>query len=137
MQPFFTTLKLISRPYSSKMQDLLLPFGLTEVQWGLIRILYEEGPSTFTDIATYWRVEKPSVTPIAQKLVEQELIYIGIGQDKRQKVMHLTSNGVEKYKETKQIVDTLQKNLLIGITEQERQITEQVLEKLLVNLKGR
>lgn len=137
MQPFFTTLKLISRPYSSKMQDLLLPLGLTEVQWGLIRILYEEGPSTFTDIATYWRVEKPSVTPIAQKLVEQELIYIGIGQDKRQKVMHLTSNGVEKYKETKQIVDTLQKNLLIGITEQERQITEQVLEKLLVNLKGR
>lgn len=137
MQPFFTTLKLISRPYSSKMQDLLMPFGLTEVQWGLIRILYEEGPSTFTDIATYWRVEKPSVTPIAQKLVEQELIYIGIGQDKRQKVMHLTSNGVEKYKETKQIVDTLQKNLLIGITEQERQITEQVLEKLLVNLKGR
>ncbi|MBD7943980.1 MarR family transcriptional regulator [Psychrobacillus sp. FSL K6-2684] len=137
MQPFFTTLKLISRPYSSKMQDLLLPFGLTEVQWGLIRILYEEGPSTFTDIATYWRVEKPSVTPIAQKLIEQELIYIGIGHDKRQKVMHLTNNGVEKYKETKQIVDTLQKNLLIGITEQERQITEQVLEKLLVNLKGR
>ena len=137
MQPFFTTLKLISRPYSNKMQDLLLPFGLTEVQWGLIRILYEEGPSTFTDIATYWRVEKPSVTPIAQKLIEQELIYIGTGQDKRQKVMHLTNNGVEKYKETKQIVDTLQKNLLIGITEQERQITEQVLEKLLVNLKGR
>ena len=137
MQPFFTTLKLISRPYSNRMQDLLLPFGLTEVQWGLIRFLYEEGPSTFTDIATYWRVEKPSVTPIAQKLIEQELIYIGTGQDKRQKVMHLTSNGVQKYKETKQIVDTLQKNLLTGITEQERQITEQVLEKLLVNLKGR
>lgn len=137
MQPFFTTLKLISRPYSSKMHDLLMPLGLTEIQWGLIRILQEEGPSTFTDVAAYWRVEKPSVTPIAQKLVDQDLIYIGTGQDKRQKVMHLTSLGVLKYKEAKLIVEAFQMDLLKGITEEERKITERVLEKLLVNLKGR
>ena len=137
MQPFFTSLKLISRPYSNRMQDLLLPLGLTEVQWGLIRILQEHGPSTFTDVASYWKVEKPSVTPIAQKLIEQELVSIGTGNDKRQKVMHLTKLGVEKYVEAKQIVEAFQQDLLNGISEQEREITVRVLEKLLVNIKGR
>lgn len=137
MQPFFTSLKLFSRPYSNKMQELLMPLDLTEIQWGLIRILYENGPSTFTEVAEYWRVEKPSVTPIAQKLMEQELIYTENGYDKRQKVMYLTSAGVEKYKEAKQVIDTFQQDLLVGIPEKERQITEKVIEKLLANLKGR
>ena len=137
MQPFFTTLKLISRPYSSKMHDLLMPLGLTEIQWGLIRILQEEGPSTFTDVAAYWRVEKPSVTPIAQKLVDQDLIYIGTGQDKRQKQLNKIYSNIFKYKETKLIVEDFQMDLLKGIKEEERKITERVLEKLLVNIKGR
>lgn len=137
MQPFFTTLKLISRPYSNRMHDILMPLGLTEVQWGLIRILRENGPSTFTDVANNWKVEKPSVTPIAQKLIEQNLVTIGTGHDKRQKVMHLTELGVAKYLEAKQIVEAYQQDLLNGISEQEREVTEKVLGKLLVNIKGR
>ncbi|WP_342598278.1 MarR family transcriptional regulator [Psychrobacillus sp. FSL H8-0483] len=134
MYSFFSKLKLIHRPYSNQTNEVLLPNELSEIQWGLIRYLSEIGPSTFTDVAAYWGVEKPSVTPIAQKLVEQEIIYISPGIDKRQKVMHLSPKGMEKYEQGKEAMYLFQAQLLEGVSQEEIKVAEQVLEKVRANL---
>ena len=137
MYSFFSKLKLVSRSYSNQLHQELAPYNITEVQWGLIRYIYESGPSTFTDVAAYWQVEKPSITPIAQKLIEQELIHVLSGKDKRQKVMHLTTKGVEKYDQLKQVIDSFQEEMVEGITSEERGILERAFGELFKSLRKR
>jgi len=135
MFSMFAKFKILQRPYANSMQQLLSPYNMSEAQWGLIRYLYEVGPASNSDIALYWSVEKPSVTALAQKLVEQDLVYVVLGTDKRKKVMHLTEEGIVKYQQLKKAVYTFQSSLLEGVTEEECEIVERVLEKLQQNFR--
>lgn len=131
---FFTTFNLAHRPYMNELQSRLQVFSMTGIQWGIIRYIAEAGPATFSDVATYWRVEKPSITPVANKLIEEGLIYISTGQDKRQKFMHLSEKGNVKYTQVKEAINLFQEELLEGITDTEKEMAERVLEKLTVNI---
>lgn len=137
MYSFFSKFQLVHRPYSNQLQEMLLPYGISASQWGLLRYLFENGPSTSSDLVAYWQVEKPSITPIAQKLVAQGIIFILPGTDKRQKVMHLSDKGNAMYLEIKQGLDSFQEELMRGITQEERDVAEQLLDKLRLNLKER
>ncbi|WP_427138051.1 MarR family winged helix-turn-helix transcriptional regulator [Psychrobacillus psychrodurans] len=135
MNSMFAKFKILQRPYANGLQEVLSPFQMSEAQWGLIRYIYEVGPATNSEIALYWSVEKPSVTALAQKLIDQQLIYVVYGTDKRKKVMHLTENGIAKYQQLKEAVHTFQSSLLEGITKEECEIVENVLEKLQQNIR--
>ncbi len=103
----------------------------------MLRYLVESGPAMLSEVAAYWQVERPTVTPIAQKLYEREIIFVSPGEDKRQKVMHVSGQGLSLYNEVKRSMDAFQDELLEGMTDKERQIANGVLEKLLVNLMKR
>ncbi|MCZ8533845.1 MarR family winged helix-turn-helix transcriptional regulator [Psychrobacillus psychrodurans] len=135
MNSMFAKFKILQRPYANGLQEVLSPFQMSEAQWGLIRYIFEVGPATNSEIALYWSVEKPSVTALAQKLIDQQLIYVVYGTDKRKKVMHLTENGIAKYQQLKEAVHTFQSSLLEGITKEECEIVEKVLEKLQQNIR--
>lgn len=135
MHSMFVKYKIFHRPYANSLQQVLSPYNMSEAQWGLIRYIYEVGPATNSEIALYWSIEKPSVTALAQKLVDQHLIYIIHGTDKRKKTMHLTEEGIVKYQQIQKAVHTFQTSLLEGITEEECKIMENVLEKLQQNIR--
>ncbi|MEK3979009.1 MarR family transcriptional regulator [Psychrobacillus sp. FSL K6-2836] len=135
MNSMFAKFKILQRPYANGLQQVLSPFQMSEAQWGLIRYIYEVGPATNSEIALYWSVEKPSVTALAQKLIDQNLIYVVYGTDKRKKVMHLTEEGIVKYQQLKKAVHTFQSSLLEGVTEEECEIVEKVLVKLQQNIR--
>ncbi|MGM9924440.1 MAG: MarR family winged helix-turn-helix transcriptional regulator [Bacillus sp. (in: firmicutes)] len=137
MYPIFTQIQLIRRAYSNELQEELLPHGISTSQWVVIRYLYESGPATFGDVAAYWQVEKPSITPIAQKLAEKELIFISSGEDKRKKVMHLSEKGKVLYEESRRTINDFQEALLDGISPEEREAAERVLGTVLLNLRKR
>ncbi|MBW8351069.1 MarR family transcriptional regulator [Bacillus sp. IITD106] len=137
MYSVFSKIKLLYKPYTQQILKVLEPHELTELQWGLLRYLQEDGPTTFSEIAEYWQVEKPSVTPVAQKLIELGLIEVRPGKDKRQKVMHITELGQIKYKECKASVDLYQSKLLEGVSEQQIKDVNEVLEQLTSNVKKR
>lgn len=134
MNSMFSAFKFFNRPYTVKLQQLLAPYLVTEIQWALIRYLYEFGPATNSDISLYWHVEKPSVTAVAQKLIDQKLIYIVPGVDKRKKVMHLTDEGIAIYQQLKGTIDTFHASLLEGITEEESQMVENIFKTLHQNI---
>ncbi|SDN33468.1 DNA-binding transcriptional regulator, MarR family [Psychrobacillus sp. OK028] len=135
MYSMFAKFKIFHRPYANNLQQVLSPYHMSEAQWGLIRYIYEVGPATNSEIALYWSVEKPSVTVLAQKLIDQRLIYVLHGTDKRKKVMHLTEEGIVKYKQLKKAVHSFQSSLLEGVTEEECEIVEKVLDKLQQNIR--
>lgn len=136
MNHLFSTLRLCQRPYMNHMQRAFAPYQITDVQWGFIRYLKEVGPASNSEIAHYWGVEKPSVTTIAQKLVEQQLIELIPGEDKRVKKMVLTEKGLNMYATLRQVVDALYEELLQGVTMEEQQQLSALLTKLHHNLKG-
>ncbi len=131
----FAKLKILQRPYANGLQQVLGSYQMSEAQWGLIRYISEVGPATNSEIAHYWSVEKPSVTALAQKLIDQHLIYVVYGTDKRKKEMHLTDEGVVKYQQLKKVVNAFQLSLLEGITEEECEVVEKVLDKLQQNIR--
>ena len=51
--------------------------------------------------------------------------------------MHVSDNGLELYKVIKSEMDAFQDELLQGVSGEEREVTEQVLEKVLVNMMKR
>lgn len=137
MYSFILKSKIVNRFYNDQLQNELILHGLSLREWGIILYLFEVSSATFSDVASYWQVEKPSVTPAAQKLVEKGFVYISPGRDKRKKVMLLSEKGVKMYEQIKPIVDLYQKELMDGISQEEREIAEQLLDKLLENLMKR
>lgn len=137
MYPFFSKVALTHRIYNNQLQEELMPFGITVTQWALIRYLKNNGQATFSDVADYWQVEKPAITPIAQKLAARELISISSGSDKRQKFMFLSEKGQALHQTIMKTTDQLLEELLEGISQEERDVAEKALEKLLSNLKRR
>lgn len=137
MFSFLTRFTYTHRMYHNQLNDLLSSYNLSSTQWALLRYLSESGPAMLSEVAAYWQVERPTVTPIAQKLYERELIFVAPGKDKRRKVMHVSDNGLELYKVIKSEMDAFQDELLQGVSGEEREVTEQVLEKVLVNMMKR
>lgn len=135
MYNYFLSMKFVQRQYANQLVETLLPHKVTEVQWGLLRYLVEVGPASFSEMAAFWQVEKPTITPVAQKMLEQSFIDIQVGQDKRQKMMVITELGMTKYKEIKSDVERFVSRLTEGITTQELEQGLAVFEKLQQNLK--
>ncbi|MFS0553787.1 MarR family winged helix-turn-helix transcriptional regulator [Brevibacillus sp. 179-C9.3 HS] len=137
MYTFFSKIIFVRRRYDNQLQEELLPYGISVTQWGLMRYLKKNGTATFSDVADYWQVEKPAITPIAQKLAARELILISSGTDKRQKIMYLSESGEALHKKIMETTDQFLEEIMEGVTEEERDVTEKALEKILVNLMKR
>jgi MarR family transcriptional regulator, transcriptional regulator for hemolysin len=137
MYPFFSKVAFTHRMYNNQLQEELLPFGISVTQWALIRYLKNNGSATFSDVADYWQVEKPAITPIAQKLAAREIISISSGSDKRQKIMYLSEKGEALHKTIMEATDPFLEEILEGISPEERDAAATVLEKIIINLKRR
>ncbi|EJL27876.1 MarR family winged helix-turn-helix transcriptional regulator [Brevibacillus sp. BC25] len=137
MYPFFSKVAFTHRMYNNQLQEELLPFGITVTQWALIRYLKNNGSATFSDVADYWQVEKPAITPIAQKLAAREIISISSGADKRQKIMYLSEKGEALHKTIMEATDPFLEEILEGISPEERDAAAAALEKIIMNLKRR
>ncbi|RAT94629.1 MarR family winged helix-turn-helix transcriptional regulator [Brevibacillus sp. Leaf182] len=137
MYPFFSKVAFTHRMYNNQLQEELLPFGISVTQWALIRYLKNNGSATFSDVADYWQVEKPAITPIAQKLAAREIILISSGSDKRQKIMYLSEKGEALHKTIMEATDPFLEEILEGISPEERDAAATILEKIIMNLKRR
>ena len=133
-QDFFNEYRLMYRPFINQINVQLEQYGLYSSQWGLLRLLTEKGPLTFGDIALAMYIEKPSVTKLVQKLVELQLVEIKPGKDKREKIVHLTTVGVEKIDEIQLSLQPLLQKALNGVTNKEMANAEKVLAQIRINI---
>lgn len=130
----FSKLRLVERMFMNQYNTELLPYGFTVGHWGLLRYLVTKGEATFAEAAAVLHVENPTLTPIAQKLVEKQLIEIVTGADRRQKVMRVSELGKAKYDQIYPVALSLLTELLEGISEEHQQIFLQSLEQVYSNI---
>ena len=133
-QDFFNEYRLMYRPFINQINVQLEQYGLYSSQWGLLRLLTEKGPLTFGDIAIAMYIEKPSVTKLVQKLVELQFVEIKPGKDKREKIVHLTNDGVKKIDEIHLALQPLLQKALNGVTNEEMVNAEKVLAQIRINI---
>lgn len=133
-QDFFNEYRLMYRPFVNQINLQLEQYGLFSSQWGLLRLLTEKGPLMFGDIAVAMYIEKPSVTKLVQKLVELQFVEIKPGKDKREKVVHLTNDGVEKIKEIHLALQPMLQKALHGVTNEEMANAQKVLAQIRKNI---
>ena len=135
-QQFFNEYRLMYRPFINQINLVLEQYGLYSSQWGLLRILLEQGPQSYGDIAHLLYIEKPSVTKLVQKLIEMELVIIGVGKDKREKIVHLTEQGENTIAMIQNELKPILKKVLAGVSIGEIETAMHVLEKIRLNIKN-
>ncbi|MFU9135602.1 MarR family winged helix-turn-helix transcriptional regulator [Erwinia tasmaniensis] len=108
--------------------------GLSMSSWlAVAAIAGEEAPMSQKELAHRLGLEDASVVPLIDRLVRQQLVErIQPEEDRRKRLLHLTSRGAKLYEKLKIEADNLRSELLMDINPQELAITEHVLQRLLI-----
>lgn len=117
MDSFFHHQLQFTRFFTKKLNEQLSKVGLFQSQWSIVYYLYHNNTATLVEISNYYEVEKPTITRTVNRLEEREIIKTVPSQDKREKRIQLTDQGIEIYFEAKGIVDEFETKLIAGIPE--------------------
>jgi len=96
MNPLVLQLFQTNRSISQQLNEVLKPFALFHSQWTILYLLQRRGAMTLTDIWQHLHVEAPTVTRTVNRLEELGWIERQQGDDKRAKIIALTTRADEK-----------------------------------------
>lgn len=113
--------------------------GLSMSSWmAVATIAIQETPITQKALAQALGLEDASVVPLIDRLVKQQLVErVQPAEDRRKRLLHVTPLGDELYRDLKIQADALRSELLADIDPGELQITQRVLQQLLVATEGK
>lgn len=134
MQFFFQRYIRLHRSIIGKLNDILGEHELSFSLWEVLHYLNKHGSSTLVDISEYYRVEKPSITRRANRLIERGLVEVVQSRDKREKVIHLTDLGEAVFKVCRRKITELEHEVMKGIPDHEKNILFQILPKIQKNI---
>lgn len=109
---FFEHILQLRRQYVEHMNKELERFNLSTAQWLVLKNINKQAETTLVEIAKQQQLEKPTVTKIVQKLVEESYIQVRPGIDKREKLLSLTAKGNSIYNDVFTIIQSTQQQLL-------------------------
>jgi DNA-binding MarR family transcriptional regulator len=127
------TLNVLYTSYwlKSVVSKYMKELSLTSEQFNVMRILKGKHPEAMCvkDIASRMIEKNSNVPRILDKLVDKELVIRNNNAaDKRETLIMLTETGLKKLENSNLIIDSID-NEMIGVTEQEAQILNELLEK--------
>jgi len=75
-------------------RQMLIASGITEQQWRILRVLYEQGPLDATPLAEQACLLMPSLTRIIQSMVKKGLVTrVSREDDRRRQNIEITKQG--------------------------------------------
>ena len=115
------------------LESLCVPFGVTYVQYNVLRILrgvYPEGHARY-EISRRMVYQAPDVTRLLDKLAVKGYIKRAPGlEDKRQSVSMITENGLKLLEVMDPVIDNFDASLGDVLSEEESQTLSALLEKI-------
>ncbi|MGN7940828.1 MarR family transcriptional regulator [Virgibacillus sp. 6R] len=126
----FSLINRLNRRYLSGLTVKLSPFGLTPANWSLLDYLVQNGQVTSIQIATYWDIEKPTVSANVKQLIKLGLIETIPGKDKREKQLILTEKGHLLMNEVSPIISKFQDDFLSNFQKEEKEFLQRGLSTL-------
>lgn len=118
------------RYIAKEMNNLLREYGLYASQWSIIYCLEKFGSMTQTEIWKYLNVEAPTVTRTITRLENNGWIIRKQGNDKRERVIELTSDAKDKFATIHQKMDRLEESMLASFTSEEKADLQKLLLKI-------
>ncbi|MGM9928466.1 MAG: MarR family winged helix-turn-helix transcriptional regulator [Bacillus sp. (in: firmicutes)] len=126
----FHLLHQTTRSFSKSFNEKIAPTGLYMAQWTVIYYLIQNGPSSQITMSSYLNLEAPTMTRTLNRLEELGFIVRKEGKDRREKIIHLTELAIEKVPEWEQQVMEFEQPLFEQLTEEEMEMTRNVLNKI-------
>ncbi|WP_432355635.1 MarR family winged helix-turn-helix transcriptional regulator [Sporosarcina sp. A2] len=131
---FFRSYVKLYRPMVNQLNRLLLHYDLYNAQWTILSLLSREGEMTSAEIAEEQMIEKPSVTKVVKRLHEIGYLDVTQGQDKREKLLKLSSEGERITVEIQAELLPLYEKFLTDIPKEDIQAAKQLLDQAYKNL---
>lgn len=124
-----------ARQWRRAINRQLLPLGLTEATWlPLWHVARAQQPMRQKDLAALLALDTSSVVRLLDELQAQGLIERREGEDRRAKILHVTSAGQAIVAQVGQQTDQVRATLLAGIDDAALNNAVQVLEQVLSTL---
>lgn len=130
MNPLFHTFFQQYRFLINHLNEALKEHGLFSSQWTILFVLKEQGPMTLTAIWKYLDVEAPTVTRTVARLETLGLVKREEGADRREKIVHLTDEGLALMPEVEASVLAFETAMMANLTEEEVIQLERLLRKM-------
>ncbi len=124
----------LARSFNKKLNEKISPLGIYTSQWAIILYLYEKKECSQIELGNYLCVEAPTITRTLARMEKMGWIEKVEGIDKREKHILLTKKALDAYLKCFEASDKLEKEAISGISDEELEIFNRVLEKMTNNL---
>ncbi len=131
--PTFRSALLVSaRLMSDQINTILEPYSLNYSLWQVLHTIHFKHSCTSIDIAEYLNISKPAVTKRIHILIELELLEQIDTEDKRQKMLTLSSKGLSLFEQCSS--DQFEYSLIRHIEPEQLALVKATLELVLKQL---
>lgn len=124
----------LHRRLIAALNELLSQQQLTYGLWIVMVYIHDREQATLVEIANHYGVEKPVITRRVQRLRELALLDCTPGQDKRAKVLCLSTEGQQCYRRCRQLIDQFEARLLAPLPDTQREALLSALPLLQASL---
>jgi len=101
-----------------RFRQIFSEFGLTEQQWRVLRVLWEQGPTTARELARLTLIPAPSLVGIVDRLTISGLVFrVRSNQDRRNVFIETTDAGKELEEKVRPRVDKAYDELRLSFDE--------------------
>ncbi|RPJ94437.1 MarR family transcriptional regulator [Rummeliibacillus sp. TYF005] len=131
---FFHNFLLLYRPLNNVLNKKLEEYNLFTSQWSILFYINKYENITLVEIAKHLYVERPTITRAVLKLEELDYIEQIHGNNRREKRIQLTPLGQNVYNDIRNSLDTYQRHVLSGISDEEMKKMIQLMETIRNNI---
>ena len=123
-----------ARLLNDEINSLLLPYQLNSSLWKVLYVIDLKKGCTSIEIAEYLNVSKPSIAKRIQTLTELNVLVQVPTEDKRQKKLLLSDEGLILFNTCKHVINEFEDSLLQTISSEDLSITHKVLNQIIQQL---
>lgn len=123
---FFQKTRLLNK----ELNAVLKSYHLFSSQWTIIFCVEKHGEMSLTEIWKYLNVEAPTITRTVNRLCELGWLTVVPSEDKREKIVKLSDEGLERYPEIATTIQRFEQEYLQAFTPEECEQLMQLLNKV-------
>lgn len=126
----------LARYFNKKLNERIAPLGIYTSQWRIMLYIHKHKQCTQVELSHNLCVEAPTVTRTLNRMKEMDLIIRKEGKDKREKLIELTDKAYEIFDVLYDYSNKVEEDALKGISKEELEVFNNVLDKMTQNLRG-
>lgn len=130
MNSIFHALFQKTRFLNKELNETLKVYDLFAAQWSVLFCIQQHGEMTLTQIWKYLNVEAPTITRTVNRLVKLGWLETAQGRDRREKIVRLTTDAMEKFQTIETVMYEVEKEMLKNLSDEEQKFFISMLNKI-------